>query len=90
MRTAAAIVLLLLSGFLFSDISSASPAGTLRADLAALQKTSPGSPQERTLQKKIIGIVRKMGHTPPLSSVKTSRQIPLKMTSDHPMPSFKT
>ncbi len=66
MRVAAVFMSLLLSGFLFPNISSsASPADTLRANLAALQRTSPGSGQERALQKRIIELVRKMGRTPP-------------------------
>ncbi len=36
-------------------------------NMAALQKTKPGSPKERALQKTVIEIVRKMGTTPPMS-----------------------
>ncbi len=67
MRTAAVFMSLMLTGILFLDSSSAaSSSDTLRANLAALQKTSPGSASERALQKKIIGIVRKMKRKPPL------------------------
>ena len=65
MRTAAILMSLMLSGFLFLEPSfAASSSEALRKNLAALQKTSPGSSQERALLEKILRLARKVNPKP--------------------------